>query len=837
MNLRRHFATAILLLAAAPAFGQGAVLQGGPWQPGHVPQYVGQGSSQAVVLDGGGAGGGAAGVNPSEIGVTARGTGTPPYAGQGTGPFGTNICDYDAPTNSPSGYHFLCLSANAQGGGLVAYGAAGGASALPLNFNVNGVTVPFSAGGGSSFPNGIVSGGGNTQYYVSPAGSDSNTCLVGSPCLTLQHAWNTIALANYGIGGATLHLADGTYPEGVLITQSWMGAGPVSIIGNCSSPGNVVVTTPDLDGAISVEGPQIVNISCFEVRSTFSHGIYAKWGGVIEHSNMRFGTVVDGHMTTSFFGVIVALSSYAVVGSAQRHIYVHAGAVRTNENSIVVTFVGSPAINTFAFVVDHGTFFFYSMSFAGSPAAGTQKYLAVSGGHIEGNTSCNGFPGSVAGLLLDSSYCIGSEILMPLNQVNGIANATTLGTGTLNNTPSTSIAPVQWSPAAQWSGTAYNTSTLASWPLDWRCENQTVSAAVPIGRLVCSYQSNGGGYGNVFSVNPAGAFNVIGGYFVNGAAMRLPLAAATNFFVATTGSDSNTCLSGSPCLTVQRAYDVIAGSYDQMGQPAVINVADGTYSSPVVLSGPPVKTGTLSIVGNTGTPANVIFTTTSASAISCTNANVTLSGFELRTTGGFAEVLAGPGCDVYLSNLRFGAALLGDHINAFDGGRVHITGSYSITGGAGYHWHARVGGRIETGLGVAATITLSGTPAFSNNFAGVNFGQIYLYPSTVTFSGSATGPRFLVHNLGRLESGGLGISGLPGNAIGLLQSGGEYDDLFAVGIVGTFSLLPACSTTLEGAMAPVNDSSTVTWGATITGGSTNHVGAYCDGTNWTVFSK
>lgn len=52
-----------------------------------------------------------------------------------------------------------------------------------------------------------------------------------------------------------------------------------------------------------------------------------------------------------------------------------------------------------------------------------------------------------------------------------------------------------------------------------------------------------------------------------------------------------------------------------------------------------------------------------------------------------------------------------------------------------------------------------------------------------------------------------------------------------------FSGLPACGTSSEGALAGVTDSTTVTWGATITGGGSNHVLGYCDGTNWTVAAK
>lgn len=52
-----------------------------------------------------------------------------------------------------------------------------------------------------------------------------------------------------------------------------------------------------------------------------------------------------------------------------------------------------------------------------------------------------------------------------------------------------------------------------------------------------------------------------------------------------------------------------------------------------------------------------------------------------------------------------------------------------------------------------------------------------------------------------------------------------------------FASLTACSSTIEGAIASITDSSTNTWGATITGSSTNHVMGYCDGTNWTVMGK
>lgn len=130
-----------MALAPAVAYGQSAVLQGGSFTIGHVPAYVSQGG-QVIVVDGGPARGGDVGTGIGELGLIARGTGTPPYSGQGTGPFGSILCTYDAPITNATGYHFLCLSPNSSGGtGLISFGAVGSATPTNLNFNINGTSI------------------------------------------------------------------------------------------------------------------------------------------------------------------------------------------------------------------------------------------------------------------------------------------------------------------------------------------------------------------------------------------------------------------------------------------------------------------------------------------------------------------------------------------------------------------------------------------------------------------------------------------------------------------------------------------------------------------------
>ncbi len=158
---RSGLALLLALLSPALCHAQNVILQGGPWQSGHVGTYAISGS-QPVLLDAGQAAGGGVGTGVGEIAISARGTGSPPYVGQGTGPFGSISCLYDGPITSAAGYHWLCFSPNASGNvGLISFGASGGAASLPLNWSINGTSiVPVSCSGSpsSSFAaiNGIV---------------------------------------------------------------------------------------------------------------------------------------------------------------------------------------------------------------------------------------------------------------------------------------------------------------------------------------------------------------------------------------------------------------------------------------------------------------------------------------------------------------------------------------------------------------------------------------------------------------------------------------------------------------------------------------------------------
>ena len=253
--MRLFWALIFWLLIAASALAQSTPLQGGPWTAGHLPQYINPSSSIPIIVDGGGAGGGAFGANPNEIGVTATGTGLPPYVAQGTGPNGENICDYDGPTTSAAGYHALCFSANALGGGLISYNAFGGASSLPLLFQINGALTGVVLGPGSSTNNDFACWNGTGGNVLKDCGSVIAIGNGGTGQVTATAAINALLPTQTGNSGKVLQ-TNGT-------AASWQaaGAGTVSSITAGSGLSGGTITTT---GTISLtnNATTVNSVSC-----------------------------------------------------------------------------------------------------------------------------------------------------------------------------------------------------------------------------------------------------------------------------------------------------------------------------------------------------------------------------------------------------------------------------------------------------------------------------------------------------------------------------------------------------------------------------------------------
>lgn len=263
--------------------------------------------------------------------------------------------------------------------------------------------------------------------------------------------------------------------------------------------------------------------------------------------------------------------------------------------------------------------------------------------------------------------------------------------------------------------------------------------------------------------------------------VRDVLTAARTYYVRTDGSDSNTGLantSGGAFLTLQKALDTVA-SLDISIYDVTINVADGTYSTTTGnIVKQPVGSGKIYITGNTGTPANVVFTTTGVMTTSTgtiaaarVSNTVIINGVTFTSSGSGTRyaILSSGGSLIQLQNCVFGSGY-SIHIRSEFGASIDVVGNYTVSGSCESHINAGINGTYRC---LAYTITISGTPAWSSSFALVSTGGIAVIVGA-TFSGSATGVRYSVSGNGAINTAGGGASYLPGDSSGTTTPDGEY---------------------------------------------------------------
>lgn len=257
---------------------------------------------------------------------------------------------------------------------------------------------------------------------------------------------------------------------------------------------------------------------------------------------------------------------------------------------------------------------------------------------------------------------------------------------------------------------------------------------------------------------------------------RQRLTANTDFYVATTGSDTTgTGTSGNPWATIQKATTVLQASYDLAGYVATIHVGAGIFNG-VIVSGPFTGatggTGSLVISGEGAGVTTVRGAAGFAAFAIAGGAALTIGNMTLGGTGDYG-LDATMGAVIAFGSVAF-AAVSGAHIRATRNGVILCIGSYSITAGAAQHYFAYGGGFIGT-LFSALVCTVTGTPAFSGSFAAAtDNGVLEVQSSALTFSGGATGTRYFAIINGTINTFGSGAAYFPGNVAGSVSTNGVY---------------------------------------------------------------
>lgn len=245
----------------------------------------------------------------------------------------------------------------------------------------------------------------------------------------------------------------------------------------------------------------------------------------------------------------------------------------------------------------------------------------------------------------------------------------------------------------------------------------------------------------------------------------------------TTGSDSNNGYAPSTALlTLQGAWNRIMSSLDLAGFSVTVNVADGNYA-PAIFAGVPVgaSLSPVTFLGDSTTPTNCSIAAVNNSCfIVNSGAQVNIAGFGLSASGtgqnqGYGVYASSSGSTANITgNMNFGSCANSDMI-ASGGGEVFVGASYSVSGTSGSAWGCQGGGIVNT---AGVTVTLVGTPNYTNAFAQAVGTGSNVACEGVTFIGSATGTKYEVSFGGFINTNSIGnVNFLPGSTAGTSTTG------------------------------------------------------------------
>jgi hypothetical protein len=371
---------------------------------------------------------------------------------------------------------------------------------------------------------------GGLTLYASPTGNDtSNNCSAsGTPC-TLKGACNIRSQFAMFLGNTVnINLANGTYstPDGnnALCSQNGnQGNGPIltSLLGNCGSPGNVILAVPANDLGILVQDLAEVSISCLTITGgNGSVGISAGQFSVADINTVHFGAFGTSsvHLSATDQASINILGSGEFIdGGASFHWQLRSNAVLNASGGTTITtnvaFSGSFLDTRGAVYVDLSSWTLTNSSTVTGGRAnlvGPGYMLTVGAGAcsaiIPGGSGCAltlGFQDN-AGDLQTAAFPLQANSIANAKLAPGSANTVK---GSLNGTSETDLAVNTCTGALTYAaGVGFGCSTLAGTGTVTEQKNTASGGAVTSGNCD-NTTSNAGSPCNVAA--PGGFLNLL----------------------------------------------------------------------------------------------------------------------------------------------------------------------------------------------------------------------------------------------------------------------------------------------------------------------------------------
>ncbi len=249
-----------------------------------------------------------------------------------------------------------------------------------------------------------------------------------------------------------------------------------------------------------------------------------------------------------------------------------------------------------------------------------------------------------------------------------------------------------------------------------------------------------------------------------------------------TGNDSNAgTAAGNAFATIQGAINKISQNYLCTGQ-VVVSIANGSYQGFTIA---PSFVSSWAVIGNVANPNSVLVNATATGGRGCNATGgvvVSVSGIAFQA---YYENILSQHSTIYCASCNFSAPTsyltsAAPAISCTAGGYLLLSGTCGYSGNGNSFIASGSGGYISMGytdvnVTYSLALTLSGTPSWAGAFAAASYcGLIYFYPSVVTLTGAATGPRYSASYNSIIQTQGSGASYLPGNAAGGTSTGGLY---------------------------------------------------------------
>lgn len=331
-------------------------------------------------------------------------------------------------------------------------------------------------------------------------------------------------------------------------------------------------------------------------------------------------------------------------------------------------------------------------------------------------------------------------------------------------------------------------------------------------------------------------------YYVNANSGGTAVCGVSGALTCQAGNDSNDGLTaGTPFLTLQHAINVIAGTVDAAGYSITVNLAHGSSANYQLNcnSGPFLGIKTVGIQGDNTSAADVTIVDPSAGngltiGNNCAIGLSWVSFADAGTSDALGHINVGSGFLSY-ANVNFGGMVAGTQMSVGAAGKITAAGPLFVNGGAVALLSAIGPGSIQFNtfhVGISTAMTFGAEVALL-----ADGGEIQATTSTFNGAGvgSVTGARCQIYGIPSTQLTDPNTI-FPGSGNCIPNALGGNLSLKGYG-TNTLANAGTCSAGFAGVIAYITDSTTVTWGATISGSGTNKVMGFCDGANWTVMAK